>query len=125
MVKIVHLHKRKAGMSVEVFQDAMATNRKPGMELAAFRRYWREVHGPIGGEIPSILRYEQNHLEMDEYSGTQEPNYDGLAITWFSSTAAMREGSLSEAYETTRADEVNFLPAGHLPIIITREVLIR
>ena len=221
MVKIVHLHKRRAGMSVEVFQDAMATiathdpaisvlvsyvqshtlvkgyqkgemlfdaveeftfadknqlrafassempgtmrcarnalvdaklsramivdvyrvkdqpeaadavkniefvNRKPGMELAAFRRYWREVHGPIGSEIPSILRYEQNHLEMDEYSGTQEPNYDGLAITWFSSTAAMREGSLSEAYETTRADEVNFLPAGHLPIIVTREVLIR
>jgi len=150
MVKIVHLHKRRAGMSVEVFQDAMATiairdpaisslvsyvqshtlvkgyqkgemlfdaveeftfadknqlrafassempgtmrcarnalvdaklsramivdvyrvkdqpvaadavkniefvNRKPGIELAAFRRYWREVHGPIGGEIPSI-----------------------------------------------------------------------
>jgi hypothetical protein len=34
----------------------------------------------------------------------------------------MREGALSPEYAVTRADEPNFLPDGHLPIIITREV---
>jgi len=36
-------------------------NRRCGMDLERFRKYWREVHGPIGSEIPSILGYEQNH----------------------------------------------------------------
>jgi uncharacterized protein (TIGR02118 family) len=82
------------------------------------------MHGPIGPRIPCILRYEQNHLAREAYEGAT-PHYDGLAITWFESTAAMREGARSEAYEITRADEANLLPERHLPIIITREVLFR
>lgn len=100
-------------------------NRRPGMELAPFRAYWREKHGPLASHIPSILRYEQNHLAMSGYADGAEPRYDGLAITWFSSTDAMRDGSKTEAYAATRADEPNFLPDGHLPIIIVKEVLFR
>lgn len=100
-------------------------NRRPGMELHAFRQYWRDIHGPIGSRIPSILRYEQNHLALPEYKGGQEPRYDGLAITWFESTAAMRAGAETEAYRITREDEANFLPDGHLPIIIVNEVIRR
>jgi conserved hypothetical protein len=100
-------------------------NRRPGMELHAFRDYWRNVHGPIGSHIPTILRYEQNHLALSEYEGASEPRYDGLAITWFESTAAMRAGAETEAYRITREDEVNFLPDGHLPIIIVNEVIKR
>ncbi len=100
-------------------------NRKPGMDLLAFRHYWRTVHGPLGATIPSILRYEQNHLALGAYDGGATPRYDGLAITWFESTAAMRAGAGTPQYETTRADEANFLPDGHLPIIIVREVMER
>lgn len=100
-------------------------NRRPGMALAPFRKYWREFHGPLASRIPSILRYEQNHLAMSEYENAPEPRFDGLAVTWFESTAAMRAGAETEAYAETRADEPNFLPDGHLPIIITREVLER
>ena len=99
-------------------------NRRPGMELDAFRRYWREIHGPIGSKIESILRYEQNHLAMDSYNEATEPRFDGLAITWFASTAAMRAGADTESYRLTREDEANFLPDGHLPIIITNEVVV-
>lgn len=96
--------------------------RRPGMASEPFFRYWRDVHGPLGATIPSILRYEQNHaVEGDSVAGRQR--YDGLAITWFESTAAMRSGAETEAYRVTRADEANFLPDGHLPIIITTEVL--
>jgi hypothetical protein len=68
-----------------------------------------------------IRRYEQNHLALSEYQNNPAPPYDGLAITWFPSTADMRRGTTTPEYAATRADEPNFLPDGHLPIIITRE----
>jgi hypothetical protein len=33
----------------------------------------------------------------------------------------MKRGTTTPEYAATRADEPNFLPDGHLPIIITRE----
>src|SRR5205085_1717492 len=68
--------------------------RKPrDMPLEAFRRYWREVHGPIAARIPTLERYEQNHVSLSSYEGGKQPAYDGLAITWFASTDAMRAGA--------------------------------
>lgn len=99
-------------------------NRRPGLDLHAFRRYWQEKHGPLAAGISVMRRYEQNHLCLDEYAGAQSPRYDGLAITWFDSTADMKQGATTEVYARTRADEANFLPDGHLPFIVTREHLI-
>ena len=99
-------------------------NRRPGMALEPFRAYWREVHGPIASRIPVLRRYEQNHLARSAYDGA-EPPYDGLAITWFASTADMKSGTRTPEYAVTRADEPHFLPAGHLPIIITREHVLK
>jgi uncharacterized protein (TIGR02118 family) len=96
-------------------------NRRPGMALEPFRSYWRNVHGPLAAKIPSIRRYEQNHLVLSEYQNGAAPPYDGLAVTWFASTAEMRSGAATSEYAATRADEAHFLPDGHLPIIITRE----
>lgn len=96
-------------------------NKRPGMALAAFRAYWRNVHGPLAATIPVLHRYEQNHLALSEYEKSAQPAYDGLAITYFASTADMKRGTATPEYAATRADEPNFLPDGHLPIIITRE----
>lgn len=96
-------------------------NRRPGMALEPFRSYWHNVHGPLAAKIPVIRRYEQNHLALSEYQKSHPPPYDGLAITWFASTADMRKGATTPEYAATRADESHFLPDGHLPIIITRE----
>jgi uncharacterized protein (TIGR02118 family) len=96
-------------------------NRRPGMALEPFRSYWRNVHGLLAAKIPSIRRYEQNHLALGEYQNGAAPPYDGLAVTWFASTAEMRSGAATPEYAATRADEAHFLPDGHLPIIITRE----
>jgi uncharacterized protein (TIGR02118 family) len=96
-------------------------NRRPGMALEPFRSYWRTVHGPLAARIPAIRRYEQNHLARSEYQKGASPPYDGLAVTWFASTAEMRSGAATPEYAATRADEANFLPDGHLPVIITRE----
>jgi uncharacterized protein (TIGR02118 family) len=96
-------------------------NRRPGMALEPFRAYWRNVHGPLAATIPVMHRYEQNHLTMSEYAKSEAPAYDGLAITWFTSTAEMKRGATTPQYAATRADEPNFLPDGHLPIIVARE----
>jgi uncharacterized protein (TIGR02118 family) len=91
------------------------------MALEPFREYWRNVHGPIASRIAAIQRYEQNHLKQSAYAADAAPRYDGLAITWFGSTADMKQGTTTPEYALTRADEPHFLPDGHLPIIITRE----
>jgi len=96
-------------------------NKRAGMALEPFRTYWRNVHGPLASTIPVMHRYEQNHLALSEYQKGAAPPYDGLAITWFASTADMKRGTTTPEYAATRADEVNFLPDGHLPIIVTRE----
>jgi uncharacterized protein (TIGR02118 family) len=99
-------------------------NRRPGMTLEPFRSYWRNVHGPLAAKIPVIRRYEQNHLSLSEYQKSPAPPYDGLAVTWFASTADMKKGTTTPEYVATRADERNFLPDGHLRIIITREYVV-
>lgn len=96
-------------------------NRRPGMALEPFFAYWRNVHGPLASHIALMRRYEQNHTAMAAYEGGAAPAYDGLAITWFDSTADMKRGTVTAEYAATRADEPNFLPDGHLPIIISRE----
>ena len=96
-------------------------NKRPGMALEPFRAYWRNVHGPLASKIPMMRRYEQNHLALSEYKESVAPPFDGLAITWFASTTDMKRGTTTSEYAATRADEPNFLPEGHLPIIITRE----
>jgi uncharacterized protein (TIGR02118 family) len=91
------------------------------MPLEPFRAYWRNVHGPLASTIPVMHRYEQNHAALSEYEKSAAPPYDGLAITWFASTADMKRGTATPEYAATRADEPNFLPDGHLPIIVARE----
>lgn len=121
VVMPVDVHVIKDGaVPVPAVKNIEFVNRRPGMALSPFRDYWREVHGPLASTIPVLRRYEQNHLSLGAYEAG-EPIYDGLAITWFASTADMKAGTVTPEYAATRADEANFLPDGHLPIIITEE----
>jgi uncharacterized protein (TIGR02118 family) len=117
----VDVHVIKDGpIPPEAVKNIEFVNRRPGMQLDRFRAYWLDVHGPLASKIPVLRRYEQNHLKVSAYSHG-DPVYDGLAITWFDSTADMKRGTTTREYQQTRADEPYFLPDGHLPIIITRE----
>ncbi len=99
-------------------------NRRPDLAPEAFQRHWREVHGPIAAGIPQIRRYVQSHVRLGAYASGRTPRYDGVAITWFDDTAAMRASAGTPAYAATRGDEKNFMAAGEAPVIITREHLI-
>jgi uncharacterized protein (TIGR02118 family) len=118
---VVDVHVIKDGpIPSEAVKNVEFVNRRPGMQLDRFRAYWLDVHGPLAAKIPVLRRYEQNHLKASAYSHG-DPVYDGLAVTWFDSTADMKRGTTTGEYQETRADEPCFLPDGHLPIIITRE----
>ena len=93
---------------------------KSGMSIDAFQKHWREVHGPLGASIPVVRRYVQSHTRRSIYDSGKTPLYDGVAITWFDDTQAMRESATTPEYARTRADEVNFIAPGRLPFIITR-----
>jgi uncharacterized protein (TIGR02118 family) len=98
--------------------------RKPGLPVEDFQRYWREVHGPIAARIPVIRRYVQSHTRPSAYERGRTPAYDGVAITWFDDTQAMRASAATAEYARTRADEANFIAAGDPPFIITTEHVI-
>ena len=96
---------------------------KPGMPIGEFQRYWREVHGPLAAAIPVIRRYVQSHTRRSAYEKGRTPKYDGVAITWFDDTHAMRVSASSPEYARVRADEAHFITADP-PFIITGEHVI-
>ena len=96
---------------------------KPDMPIEAFQKHWRDSHGPLGAAIPVVQRYVQSHTRLSVYKAGKTPVYDGVAITWFDDTQAMRTSATLVEYETTRADEANFID-GTLPFIITTEHVI-
>ena len=97
---------------------------KPGMPIEDFQAHWRGVHGPLGAAIPVVRRYVQSHTRLSIYKSGKTPLYDGVALTWFDSTQAMRVSATTPEYERTRADEPNFIAPGTLPLIITKEHVI-
>lgn len=96
---------------------------RPDLTIDAFQQYWRQTHGPIAAKIPQIRRYVQSHVRASAYAGGRTPAYDGLAITWWDDTNAMRAAATTPQYRTTRADEPNFL-APEPRFIITREIVV-
>jgi len=97
--------------------------RRPAMAVDEFQRYWREVHGPLAAKIPVIRRYVQSHTRRSASEAGRNPRYDGVAITWFDDTRAMRQSARTPEYAQVRADEPNFITADP-PFIITREHVI-
>ena len=77
----------------------------------------------LAARIPGLRRYVQSHTRASAYAAGRRPAWDGVAITWFDSTDAMRAAAATPEYAATRADEAAFA-APDLPFIITREHVI-
>jgi uncharacterized protein (TIGR02118 family) len=57
--------------------------RKQGLSRDEFRRYWAEVHGPIGLRIPGLRKLVQSYAIPA--SGDARPGaFDGMAELWLS-----------------------------------------
>lgn len=114
---------------------AFYLRRRPELSIEAFRRYWRERHGPLVASCATdlrILRYVQTHrVETPLESGAQrardvmEPAYDGVADFWFASEADVEAAVTSaegrEAMAALLEDETSFVDLPRSPLWLCHE----
>jgi len=94
--------------------------KRPDMSHDEFFNYWRNVHGPIGAQIPGLLRLVQSHSIRDS-GDTREPDYDGVAELWFEDVAALLEARKSEEWKLSGTDEENFIDHKRVAYLVASE----
>ena len=90
----------------------------------SFHAYWRDVHGPLGAQVPGVHRYVQHHAIPNLYTDGREPVYDGVAQTWFDDLEAMRAAAGTEQRAATLVDEAHFIAAPS-PFVVCTSVVMR
>ena len=94
--------------------------RRPDMDTEAFRRHWRDKHGPLAARLPGLRRYVQNavtdrsHLAIDHARGAW--NVDGFSQLWFDDLDAMRAAVASPEFGPTVPDIPRFIGGIHLVV---------
>ncbi|HTO01115.1 MAG TPA: EthD domain-containing protein [Microthrixaceae bacterium] len=99
--------------------------RNPELSFEEFVTHWRDNHGPLIRDEPSLarhmVRYEQHVRHRPEaISGTED--VDGVAIQWFNSIDDF-VGFISEPKyaELIAPDEKRFLDMSRIEFVITEE----
>ena len=96
--------------------------RKAGMTPAAFHEHWRSVHGPlIAGSLSGahVLRYEQHPRPLEDYSGDDDPGFDGVTVQWFESMDSYRAHMGEPDFPSIWQDIEHFLDTGRMHFIVT------
>lgn len=94
--------------------------RRPDMDLNAFRRHWREEHGPLAAQLPGLRRYEQNpvtdrsQLAIDHARGGWD--VDGFSTLGFDDLDAMRAAVASPEFAPTVPDIARFV--GDIKLVV-------
>ena len=97
-------------------------HKRPGMGRDEFRRYWRDVHGPIAAKLPGLRKYSQNH-SLPDPSQANLP-CDGIAELWFDSAEALQAALDSPEVAATMADIPNFLDPDRVGMMVVDEVAV-
>ena len=90
--------------------------RKRGMTVDEFQRYWLEHHGPLPAGLPGLRRYVQSPARPGGYGVDRGPAYDGFASSWFAGIDELRQAMDSKQYTDILDDLKNYID--------TREYLI-
>jgi len=96
-------------------------HRRPDIDPGEFRRYWRDVHGPIAARMPGLRRYVQDYPLLD---ASGQPPCDGIAELWFDSEEAMQAALASPEGVATLADVANFLDPDRIGEMVVDEVAV-
>ena len=105
MIKLVYCITKKAGLTDE-----------------GFFRYWKNVHGPIGAQIPGLRKLVQSHrLSVPT---DRNPDYDGMAELWFDDAKALLEARKSPQWKASSEDEANFIDHSKVAYFVSQEHVI-
>ncbi len=99
-------------------------NRKAGMSVDDFQKYWRVTHGPLCRAAQAMRRYVQNPTRRAIYDSGRTPPYDGVAMAWFDDMQALRAAAPTPEFERLRADVENFIARDRSPFVLTQERVI-
>ncbi|HXD43239.1 MAG TPA: EthD family reductase [Ramlibacter sp.] len=99
-------------------------NRKAGMPVDDFQKYWRETHGPLCQPATAMRRYVQNHTRRAIYDSGRTPAYDGVAMAWFDSMDALRAAAGTPQFAALRNDVANFIDRDRSPSLLTTELVV-
>jgi uncharacterized protein (TIGR02118 family) len=97
-------------------------NRRPGMVLDDFRRYWRDEHSEIGAALPGLRKYVQNHV-TSTIDGSLPP-CDGFAELWFDDLESLNRALTSPEGQAAMVDSENFLDVERIQTFVVEEVTI-
>ncbi|HEY7576456.1 MAG TPA: EthD family reductase [Acetobacteraceae bacterium] len=87
--------------------------RREDVASAAFRRHWRDVHGPLVCAFPALRHYVQHHVivspAMNERA--REMHIDGFPILWFDNDAERQRAHFSPEMAACNFDSRSFIGA--------------
>lgn len=84
--------------------------RKPGMSVAEFQDYWRNIHAPLVPRTPHLLRYVQCHVLPETYESDTPPAFDGVAELWWPDVVKFKESWASPELQVEQlTDAKNFV----------------
>jgi uncharacterized protein (TIGR02118 family) len=94
--------------------------KKPGLSDEEFFDYWKNIHGPIGAQIPGLRRLVQNH-RLTIPGDSRQPDYDGMAELWFDDVESLLAARRSPEWETSTEDEKNFINHDKVAYFVAEE----
>ena len=98
-----------------------------GMSPEEFHAHWREHHGPLVASTKSgshVIRYVQHHRALDDYSGDDDPGYDGVTEQWFVEHGRVPGHIAEPDFATVWADVESFLDTDKLDFVLTEEPVV-
>ena len=106
--------------------------RRRDLDLAAFRKYWRNEHAKVALQIPGLVRYVQNHVLDGEAPAAASREaavtddamaYDGIAEVWFEDMDAVRATVGIPELDAVAADEKHFIDGESMQAIVADEIV--
>jgi uncharacterized protein (TIGR02118 family) len=81
--------------------------------LAAFRRHWLDVHGPLVCRFPALRRYVQHHVAASPAMNglARDMRIDGFPILWFDNDTERQRAHISPEMAACNVDSRSFIGA--------------
>jgi len=102
-------------------------SRRSGLDHAAFRAYWRDVHAGVVMSLMETrpLRYVQNHFDAPAGIYPAVPATDGVAESWRASIADLPKPLHENPrwLEVVRPDELRFVDVARTGNIVAEEAV--
>lgn len=95
--------------------------KRPGMKGEEFRRYLREVHGPLAKKIPGVRRYVQNYAQPD---AKREPEWDAVIELYFDDREKMEAAWATAEAAASDADLPAFADLSRTTWSVVEEIIV-